>query len=214
MNEAVRNAFRTGVILLGFTVLGTALLAFTFDRTKDIIARSQEDAKRALINQALPPTLYDNDILADRVVLPPNPELGTRRPSHAYRARLAGQPSAVVLEAVAPDGYSGDIHLLIAIRANGELAGVRVTAHRETPGLGDYIDAARSDWIRQFDGASLARERDDAWQVKKDGGRFDYMTGATISARAVVRAVHKALRYYQREGAALLLAPAATETTS
>ncbi len=212
MNEAARNALRTALILLGFAMLGTALLALTFNRTKDIIAHSQEEAKRALINQVLPPALYDNDILADRIVLPPTPELGTRRPSHAYRARLKGAPSAVVLEAIAPDGYGGDIQLLIAIRTDGVLAGVRVTAHRETPGLGDYIDAARSDWIRQFDGASLVRDGDAAWQVRKDGGRFDYLAGATISPRAVIRAVHKALRFYEREGAAILAAPAITET--
>ena len=112
-----------------------------------------------------------------------------------------------MLEAIAPDGYSGKIDLLIAIQTNGELAGVRVVAHNETPGLGDYIDIAKSDWIKQFDHASLAKYDAQAWQVKKDGGRFDYMSGATITPRAVVKAVHKALRYYEQHGSEIFAQP-------
>jgi len=115
----------------------------------------------------------------------------------------------LVLEAIAPDGYSGKITLLIAI-VNGELAGVRVVSHNETPGLGDYIDAAKSDWIKQFDHASLTHPDSSAWKVKKDGGRFDYMTGATITPRAVVKAVHKALRYYEQHGAEIFSRPVIT----
>jgi electron transport complex protein RnfG len=102
----------------------------------------------------------------------------------------------VVLEAVAPDGYSGEIRLLVGIHADGRVAGVRVTAHRETPGLGDYIDPARGPWIRQFDGRSLADPLPDGWRVKKDGGRFDYLAGATITPRAVVKAVRRSLEYF------------------
>jgi electron transport complex protein RnfG len=113
-----------------------------------------------------------------------------------------------VLEAVAPDGYSGRIKLLIAIRADGELAGVRVLAHRETPGLGDYIEIAKSEWISGFTGKSLDNPLPDNWKVKKDGGQFDYMAGATITPRAVVRAVRRALDYYA-QNRERLFAPAA-----
>ena len=116
-----------------------------------------------------------------------------------------------MLEATAPDGYSGKIDLLIAIQSNGELAGVRVVSHNETPGLGDYIDIAKSDWIKQFDGASLAKYDAQAWQVKKDGGHFDYMSGATITPRAVVKAVHKALRYYAQHGGEIFTQPVKTK---
>lgn len=207
MNPAAQNALRTAATLIAFTTLGTGLLAYTFAITKDNIARNEAQAKRELIEQVLPKQLYDNDVVHDVVPLAPTPQLGTSHSSNAYRARLAGQPAVLVLEAIAPDGYSGKIELLIAIQSNGELAGVRVIAHKETPGLGDYIDIAKSAWIKQFDHASLGLN-DTAWNVKKDGGRFDYMSGATITPRAVVKAVHSALRYYEQHGSAIFAQPA------
>lgn len=193
--ESSRHTFKLAIVLAAFSLLGTVLLALTFDATRDNIAASEKKAKLALIGQILPASLYDNDLLHDTLLLPPQPELGGVE-STAYRARRGNEPSAVVLEAIAPDGYSGKIKLLIAIKQNGEISGVRVVAHKETPGLGDYIEAARSDWIRQFDGTSLAQTHSKDWKVKKDGGRFDYMAGATITPRAVVKAVHKALQFY------------------
>lgn len=206
--EAGRESLRTAGILLAFAVAGTTLLAFVFALTRPIIAKTEEAAKLALIAQVLPAKLYDNDLLRDVIELAPAPELGPVEAGHAYRARLNGQPAAVVLEAVAPDGYSGRIKLLIAIRADGELAGARVVAHRETPGLGDYIEAAKSDWIGGFQGKSLENPGPEGWKVKKDGGQFDYMAGATITPRAVVRAVKRALEYYG-QNRERLFAPAA-----
>ena len=207
MNPATANALRTAATLIAFTALGTGLLAYTFDITKGNIARNEAQTKRDLIQQVLPQPLYNNDVVHDVVQIPPTAELGTTLTSNAYRARLNGNPAALVLEATAPDGYSGKIGLLIAIQSNGELAGVRVVTHKETPGLGDYIEMAKSPWIKQFDHASLTSE-DMAWKVKKDGGRFDYMSGATITPRAVVKAVHKALRYYEQHGSAIFAQPA------
>lgn len=206
MTPALKNALRTAATLIAFTALGTGLLAYTFDHTKDNIARNEAQAKRDLIEQALPKQLYDNDIVRDVVQLAATPELGSANPVTAYRARLRGAPAALVLEAIAPDGYSGKIKLLIAVKSNGTLAGVRVVSHNETPGLGDYIDSAKSAWIKQFDHASLGPS-DAAWQVKKDGGRFDSMSGATITPRAVVKAVHKALRYYEQHGREIFARP-------
>jgi electron transport complex protein RnfG len=191
-----RHALSTAGVMIGFSVLGTVLLAYTHQQTKDPIAASEKLAKLALLGQVLPAALHDNDLLQDAVKVPAGGELGNNEETLAYRARLGGKPSAVIVEAVAPDGYSGDIKLLIAIKADGDIAGVRVLAHKETPGLGDYIDIAHSDWIKKnFDGQSLTKTVDDAWKVKKDGGSFDYMAGATITPRAVVKAVHKALQY-------------------
>lgn len=207
MNPALTNALRTAATLIVFTAIGTGLLAYTFNLTKGNIAASETQAKRDLIGQALPQNLYDNDVVRDVVQLAPTPELGTTQTSSAYRARLRGEPAALVLEAIAPDGYSGKIKLLIAIQANGEVAGVRVVAHNETPGLGDYIERAKSDWIEQFAHTALS-QGDTAWKVKKDGGRFDYMTGATITPRAVVKAVHKALRYYDQHSREIFARPA------
>jgi len=116
----------------------------------------------------------------------------------------------VILQAIAPDGYSGAIHLLVGIHADGRVAGVRVIGHRETPGLGDKIELAKSPWIRSFEGKSLTNPAADGWAVKKDRGEFDQFAGATITPRAVVGAVHRALQYFDAHKAELLAAEGAT----
>lgn len=196
MSSYTRHSVKLAMVLAGFALVGTTLLALTYGATKDNIAASEKKAKLALIAQILPPALYDNDIIRDAAELPAVPELGTAEPALVYRALKDGQPAALVLEAVAADGYAGKIKLLVAIKSNGEISGVRVVAHKETPGLGDYIEIARSNWIKGFDGTSLDKYPSKDWKVKKDGGQFDYMTGATITPRAVVKAVHKSLVWY------------------
>lgn len=191
-----KASLQTAATMLAFALVGTAILAFTFNQTHERILQSEEAEKFKLIAQIAPPTLFDNDIIKDMQDLPADPLLGTDDVTQAYRGRLKGEPSVLVLEAIAPDGYSGKIGLILAVRATGELAGVRVIAHRETPGLGDYIDAMKSPWIKGFDGKSRSTYTDADWKVKKDGGQFDYMAGATITPRAVVKAVNKALQYY------------------
>jgi len=204
IKAASRNALRTGVILFAFALIATALLVFTFIRTEPTIERSQQAEKLALLSQVLPPALYDNDLLASQLNVSPHDLLGTRQPSSMWIARRGGTVTAVVLEAVAPDGYSGDIALLIGIDIDGNVTGVRVTAHRETPGLGDYIVRSKSPWIEQFVGKSLTLPVSKRWKVIKDGGQFDARTGATITPRAVVKAVHAALNYFASNRAALL----------
>ncbi|MBW8306610.1 MAG: electron transport complex subunit RsxG [Thiobacillus sp.] len=208
---ALKNALRTGIILFVFALVGTAMLAFTHDRTEPTITRGQLAAKRALLSQVLPATLYDNDLLASQQSVPADDLLGTHQPSALWLARRGGEFSGVVLEAVAPDGYSGDIALLIGIDADGNVTGVRVTAHRETPGLGDYIDRAKSAWIDQFAGKSLTNPAPKQWKVAKDGGTFDARAGATITPRAVVKAVKGALDYFARHRAAFVAPPRAKE---
>jgi Na+-translocating ferredoxin:NAD+ oxidoreductase subunit G len=204
---ALKNALRTGVILFVFALVGTAMLAFTHDRTEPVITRGQLAEKRALLSQVLPASLYDNDLLSSQQSVPPNDRLGTRQTSTLWLARRGGEFSGIVLEAVAPDGYSGNIYLLIGIDADGTVTGVRVTAHRETPGLGDYIDRAKSAWIDQFAGKSLTNPDARHWKVAKDGGTFDSRAGATITPRAVVKAVHGALDYFAQHRAAFAAPP-------
>jgi len=212
IQAALKNALRTGGILFVFALVGTAMLAFTHDRTEPVITRGQLEQKRALLSQVLPASLYDNDLLASQQSVPPDELLGTRKPSALWLARRGGVFTGVVLEAVAPDGYSGDITLLIGIDASGTVTGVRVTAHRETPGLGDYIDRAKSAWIDQFAGKSLNAPEAKHWKVAKDGGHFDARAGATITPRAVVKAVKSALDYFARHRAAFAAPPAVKET--
>jgi H+/Na+-translocating ferredoxin:NAD+ oxidoreductase subunit G len=201
-----RESLLTALNLLVFAVIGTVILASTFFLTRDRIRQSEEAEKLKLISQIVPPALYDNDIIKDTLNIAPDPMLGTTDNTIAYRARLHGETSAVVLEAVAPDGYSGKINLILSILTNGEIAGVRVVSHKETPGLGDYIELPKSPWIKGFDGKSNAVYKEDDWKVKKDGGQFDYMVGATITPRAVIKAVHKALLYFAANRDRLLAA--------
>jgi electron transport complex protein RnfG len=208
---ASRNALRTGTILLVFACVGTAILAFTHQSTEPTIARGQQAEKLSLLSQVLPPALHDNDLLTGQQSVPPDDLLGTRKASSIWLARRGGIFSGVVLEAIAPDGYSGEIFLLIGIDANGNVTGVRVTAHHETPGLGDYIERAKSAWIDQFDGKSLIHPEPKHWKVAKDGGVFDARAGATITPRAVVKAVKSALDYFARHRAAFAAPPAMKE---
>ena len=209
IKAAGRNALRTGVILFAFAVVATAMLAFTFTRTQPTIERSQQAEKLALLSQVLPPTLYDNNLLASQQSVPPDDLLGTRLPSAMWIARRGDTVTAVVLEAIARDGYGGNIHLLVGIGIDGDVTGVRVTAHRETPGLGDYIVRSKSAWIEQFVGKSLTTPEAKRWKVAKDGGQFDARAGATITPRAVVKAARSALDYFARHRAAFAAPPAA-----
>jgi len=193
-----RNALRTAAIMLAFAFIGTLLLASVFDVTRAPIEASEKAARLSLFKEILPAENYDNDLLASQVTIAPNALLGNRLPSIANVAKQQQQTAGVILEAIAHDGYSGDIKLLIAIRADGSISGVRVLAHKETPGLGDYIDIAHGNWIKLFDNESLKKTAAEKWQVKKDGGQYDYMVGATITPRAVVKAVKQALQFYQQ----------------
>jgi Na+-translocating ferredoxin:NAD+ oxidoreductase subunit G len=203
MKRLTKATLRTALNLFFFTVIGTTILAYTFNLTHEQIAKSEDAAKLKLINQVAPAALYDNDLLKDTITLAASAQLGTEHDTLAYRGRLQGEPSIIVLEAIAPDGYSGKIGLIVAIDYEGVISGVRVVTHKETPGLGDYIDIAKNKWISLFAGASHQRYQEGDWKVKKDGGQIDYMAGATITPRAVAKAVHNALHYFEENRAGL-----------
>ena len=189
---------RNALILLGVIILGLAILAPINSVTREIVIKREEEEKMRVIGQILPQELYDNRLLRDSVKVPPDQDLlRTRNRTVAYRARLQGKPSAVIFEMTAPDGYSGNIFLIIAVKEDGSVSGVRVLNHNETPGLGDYIEIVKSNWIKIFGGASLKNTSDARWEVRKDSGRFDFVARATLSARAIVHAVHRALKYYE-----------------
>jgi len=199
MSESIiKHALKTAATLIAFAFIGTTMLAYVFDITRAPIEASEREARLALFKQILPESNYNNALLNEKIEIAPNELLGNRLPTIANVAKLDNHFSGVILEAVAHDGYSGDIKLLIAINADGTVSGVRVLAHKETPGLGDYIDIARGNWIKLFDGESLHKTPAKQWQVKKDGGQFDYMVGATITPRAVVKAVFKALQFFEQ----------------
>jgi electron transport complex protein RnfG len=208
MSENIaKHTIKTAWVMIAFAIVGTLTLAFVHFTTKAPIEKAEAAVRMSLFGQILPVELHDNDLLGDAIKQVAGGDLGNRDETLIYRARLNHQPSAVILEATAPDGYSGDIKLLVAIKADGEVLGVRVLDHRETPGLGDYIDIAHGDWIKNFDAQSLAKTNDEGWHVKKDGGQFDFTTGATITPRAVIKAVHKVLQFYQAHQQAIFETP-------
>lgn len=205
-----RQIVITTIVLLLFAVMGTAMVAYTYDNTRDQIAANERATLLRKLHRLISPEQHDNVLLEDTVSVRDETLLGSDEPVMVYRARKNGEPVALVIAAIAPDGYSGSIKLLVGINVDGSLSGVRVVAHRETPGLGDAIDEARTDWIRIFDGKSLQAPDVSRWAVRKDGGEFDQLTGATITPRAVVKAVRNTLLYYQDNQEALF-APAAPE---
>ena len=194
----LRQILITALILSLFAIVGTGMVAFTFDATAPTIEANTRAELLANLHRLIPPEMHDNDLATDVIQMQDPALLGTSAPVDVYRARLNGEPTGLVLTPVAPDGYSGPIRLLVAIKTDGTLAGVRVTQHRETPGLGDYVQADRSDWILGFSGRSLQDPPERLWAVKRDGGVFDQFTGATITPRAVVKAVKKSLIYFER----------------
>ena len=216
--RASSAAYRSAVTLgLAVTIAGV-VLAGVYALTSPTISASRDALLRTEVAALLPPAgSYDNDPLRDRIVFA-NTQLPASRAGHdtsprirlmqLYRARLDRQAAGAVLSLSTDRGYSGDITLLIGIAADGTLRGVRVTSQRETPGLGDAIDASRSDWIRQFDAIDITSLLPEDWRLTRDGGRFDGLTGASVSARAVIDAVGDAVTWYQARQSALFVLPA------
>lgn len=198
-NPVIRSGLLLGVIAL----LGTALLAGVNDLTHERIMAQEKLRMLQQLNEIVPMVSYNNDLLEDVIKIEDPDFFRHPAPVTVYRARLDNQPVSVMMIVTAPDGYNGDIRLVIGINTAGTILGVRVISHRETPGLGDPIETEKSDWIYSFEHKSLRNPPSSSWAVKRDGGQFDQFTGATISPRAVVRAVRTTLLYFQANKQAL-----------
>jgi electron transport complex protein RnfG len=179
-----------------FGLIGIGVVSLIYYAGKERILANQQLTLFNSVISLIPAREFDNDVLSDtlRII---DPRLSGGAPFTVLRARHQGQPVAAIFATIAPDGYSGDIRILVAVRANGELAGVRVLDHHETPGLGDRIEADKSNWIEGFAGQSLNSPSESSWLVRRDGGDFDQFTGATITPRAVVTQVRETLRVFR-----------------
>ncbi|MCA1804305.1 MAG: electron transport complex subunit RsxG [Xanthomonadaceae bacterium] len=206
-----RTILFTGILLSLFTIIGASLVAYTFENTKARIAANERAALLRNLHVLVPPDSHTNDLFRDVIEVRDPTLLGRRDPVQVYRARRDGEPVALVLTPEAPDGYSGAVRLLVGIDPEGTLIGVRVLSHRETPGLGDAIEAERSDWILDFTGRSLGDPPAAQWRVRRDGGVFDQFTGATVTPRAVVNAVRKSLIYFEQHRDKLFAPPTEPE---
>jgi electron transport complex protein RnfG len=172
-------------------------LSITFEKSNPLIEKNKIEFKTKLLNEILDGLDYDNDLINSFISVKPNELLKNKAETNAYLAKKNNILQAVLIESIAPDGYSGDIIILTAINNNDEVIGSRIIDHKETPGLGDYIDQKKSTWIFNFNGMSLSNRTDPDWRVKKDQGTFDYKAGATITPRAVINSVKNTLLFYK-----------------
>jgi electron transport complex protein RnfG len=203
MLTAIRN---NGLILAIFACLSTGLVALTYALTASRIQAQEEAQLMSVLNQVIPATEHDND-LHKACTLVSQPWLTNQPPFHAYIAKKQGQPAGIAIETIAPDGYNGAIKLIVGINNQGIITGTRVLAHHETPGLGDRIDLRITNWILGFTGKQVTAENESSWQVRKDGGEFDQFTGATITPRAVVKAVKKVTQFVDQNREAIYRQP-------
>lgn len=187
---------KNGLILGGFALVTTSVIALTFNLTKDRIEQAKESQLLSTLNQVVNESLHDNPLHNDCIIVQANELLGNKA-QRVFRSRLNGDNTGLIIETTAPNGYSGAIDLVVAIDTNSTVLGARVVEHKETPGLGDKIELRVDDWILDFDGAKYGESLRHRWKVKKDGGQFDQFTGATITPRAVVSAIENAAIYGQ-----------------
>ncbi|HYQ72421.1 MAG TPA: electron transport complex subunit RsxG [Gammaproteobacteria bacterium] len=192
------------LLLGGFSTLATALLVAGNLATRDAIEARHRDDLQASLSQVIPASAHDNDLLENPLSLA-GPEGKTLT---VYRGTRRSQVSALAWE-ISGQGYAGEIRLLLGLDTDGRILGVRVLSHAETPGLGDRIEVEKDDWILEFDGLSLGNPPRSQWKVKKDGGRFDAFSGATITPRAVVQSITAGLAFFERHQGELLASPAA-----
>ncbi|CAK2436389.1 electron transport complex subunit RsxG [Vibrio splendidus] len=197
---------KNGLVLAIFACASTGLVAVTHYLTKDQIKQQEQAQLLSVLNQVIPHNLHDNELFSACTLVEAE-DLGTEQAMPAYIATLNGEPSAIAIEAIAPDGYNGAIKVIVGMKIDGTILGTRVLSHRETPGLGDKIDLRVSDWILSFAGKQVTESNLDRWKVRKDGGDFDQFTGATITPRAVVKSVKQAVQYVNQNNQALLAQP-------
>ena len=197
--ESIREKIAYQPILLGvFALLASGALAWASSATGDAIAAAEAKDLRDSLSEVLPAGLADNDFLKDTVDLKNGEKTVT-----IYRARKEGVVKAALFK-VAERGYAGDIQVLMAVDSDGRTLGVRVLKHSETPGLGDKIEVKKDPWVKSFDGKSLGDPAPEKWAVKKDGGIFDQFAGATITPRAVVKAVKGGMDFFTAHKAEII----------
>lgn len=197
MTGGGKPVWSAGLILAVIAAVCTSLVALTYSGTKDRIVANEQ----AWLEQSLKPALagveYDNNLIETTLTIALPHELPGNEPVLVYRALFNNEPVAALFVVTALDGFSGSIKLLIGIEAEGTATAVRVLKHHETPGLGDFIDSTKSDWIEQFEDRSLSDPDRLLWALSRDGGEFDQVTGASITSRAVLKAIKETLLYFE-----------------
>lgn len=210
MSELGKSILRGSIGLGLFAMITAGLIAVTQNTTAPAIEQAIAEARSRALLAVLPGDLQDQNLLEQQITLPGDTaELGVASGAEAYRFLEGGRVAGVILPWSSSEGYTGPIDGILSIDRQGRVLGVRVVRHKETPGLGDKIEKRKSDWVDQFAGRSLQDPLAENWAVRKDGGAFDQLTGATVTPRAVVGSLKGALQYYAANQAALLGAPEA-----
>jgi electron transport complex protein RnfG len=203
----IRSVYRNALILGAFALVSIGLNAIFNYITEDKIKAEMQAKLARTLGELVPPSRYDNDVYHDCVALEQTERPDQYLPARVYRMTKAGQPVAVVFSVTAPDGYNGRIELLMGVNYDESIAGISVIQHNETPGLGDKIEPRKSNWLQQFKGLSLTNTPAEDWKVKKDGGRFDAFTGATITPRAVLKAIARGLAFFHANKSVIFNSP-------
>ncbi|RTR06428.1 RnfABCDGE type electron transport complex subunit G [Halomonas nitroreducens] len=209
--ELPRAMGRAALGLATFALITAGSVALTRDLTAERIADNRQASRHREV-AAVAPAGHDDRLLDHVLSRPAAPMFGFEAPITLWQARAGERVLGVVVPVTARQGYSGDIAMVVGLDTAGTITGVRVTDHRETPGLGDRIEARKGDWIEQFTGHSLTSPPAGGWAVGQDGGGIDALTGATITSRAVVAAVHRTLEWFETQPGSLLAPPATGET--
>lgn len=209
---ASQSSIKNAIVLAVFALVSISATAITWVATKDRIQTEKEEALLRAIDNLIPKEVFVNDPYTDCITVKDSQFLGTEDFRQVWRLRDANnQPVGLIISSVAPNGYTGAIEFIAGYRVYSEsedaLAGVRVTAHQETPGLGDKIDERKSDWIYNLSDHIVSEIQEPKWQVKNDGGDFDAFTGATITPRALLAAITKTTQYYRLNKESLFSRP-------
>lgn len=208
MTRVNNNGKISGALVLAvIAAICTSLVAITHDATREQIKANQQAFLERSLEPALAGLEFDNHLLQSAVIIPAADDLPGKQAMTIYRALLNGTPVAALFVVTARDGYSGAIQLLIGITATGEVTAVRVLDHKETPGLGDGIEISRSNWIQQFAGRSLGNPPLPGWAIRRDGGDFEQLTGASVTPRAVIKVLRETLVYFEAHQETLFVAP-------
>ena len=206
-----QSVIKTGLTLAVIAAICTALVALTFQATRERIVANEKALLEQSLQPALAGTFYDSGVSESRLVLPSPHGLPGNEPAVVYRVFAEGEPVAALFAVTARDGFSGPIRILVGIAVDGTVTGVRILQHRETPGLGDKIESARSDWVFQFDGHSMGDPVATGWAIEVDGGEFDQLTGASITPRAIIKAIRDTLNYFETHQDAIFLSESSGE---
>ena len=191
------TVIKGGVTLAVIAAICTTLVAFTYRLTEERIDANEQALLERSLQPALSGLFYDSGVTESKIIVPPPHDLPGSEAAIIYRVYAQQEPVAALFVVSARDGYAGPIRILVGADTEGLVTGVHVLEHSETPGLGDRVESTKSDWVKQFEGRSLLDPTPSEWAIKGDGGQFDQLTGASVTPRAIVKAVQNTLVYYE-----------------